>query len=80
MRRRYQGNTDIRGLRDGPASTMPATLRDLAAAALSGPGAAADTATYLGIAVAARITRAVSPPAGWARDESSRERATTSSA
>jgi hypothetical protein len=78
MRRRYQGNTDIRGLRDGPASTVAATLRDLAAVARSGPGAAADTAAYLGIAVAGRMTRAVSPPAGWARDESSRERVTSS--
>jgi len=78
MRRRYQGNTDIRGLRDGPASTMPSTLRGLAAVALSGPGAAADTATFLGVAAAARITRAVSPPAGWSRDESSRERVMTS--
>ena len=78
MRRRYQGNTDLRGLRDGPASTTHSTLRGLAAAALSGPGAAADTATFLGVAAAARITRAFSPPAGWSRDESSRERVMTS--
>jgi glycosyltransferase involved in cell wall biosynthesis len=78
MRRRYQGNADLRGGQDGPASTVSATLRDLAAVARSSPRAAADTATYLGIAVVGRITRAVSPPAGWARDESSRVKAITS--
>jgi glycosyltransferase involved in cell wall biosynthesis len=78
MRRRYQGNTDLRGPADGPASTVSATLRSLAAAALSGPGAAADTAAFLGIVAAARITRAISPPAGWERDESSREKVMTS--
>ena len=77
LRRRYQGNTDIRNLPGGPASTVLSTLRGLATAAVSSPGAMADTAIFLGIVTVVRITRAVSPPDGWIRDESSRESALT---
>jgi Glycosyl transferase family 2 len=72
LRRRYQGNTDIRALPDGPASTAPSIVRSLGAAAISDFGAAVDTAAFLGIAAAVRISRTVSPPVGWARDDSSR--------
>ena len=77
LRRRHQGNVDIRNLPDGPPSTLLSTIRGLVAAAMSGPNAAVDTATFMGIATAVRITRAISPPAGWGRDESSREGAMT---
>jgi hypothetical protein len=76
LRRRHQGNKDIRALPEGPPSTTHSTLRALGAAAVSDFGVAAetavDTATFLGMAAAVRISRAVSPPVGWARDDSSR--------
>ncbi len=77
LRRRYQGNVEIRGLPDHPESTLRSTLRGLAVTAASGPTAAVDAATFMGIAAAVRITRLISPPVGWARDESSREAAVT---
>lgn len=77
LRRRYQGNVEIRGLPDHPGSTMPATLHDLAVTATSGPSAAVDAATFMAIAAAVRVTRLLSPPVGWSRDESSREAAVT---
>jgi hypothetical protein len=76
LRRRYQGNTDIRALPDGPESSARSTLRSLGAAAISDLGAAMDTAvdatTFLGMAAAVRISRAISAPVGWNRDDSSR--------
>ena len=77
LRRRHQGNVDIRNLPDGPRSTVLATVRSLVVAAMSGPNAAVDTVIFMGIAAAVRITRAISPPAGWTRDVSSREGAMT---
>jgi hypothetical protein len=78
LRRRYQGNVEIHSIPDHPKSTVRSTLHDLAVTAASGPGAAVDAATFMGIAAAVRITRLLSPPAGWARDESSREAAAAS--
>lgn len=72
LRRMYCGNAENRALPDGQQTTASSTVRGLIVAAMSGPGVAADAAAYLGIAVAARITLAISPPGRWARDESSR--------
>lgn len=77
LRRRYQGNVEIHGLRDAPESTILSTLRDLTVMAASSPSATADAAVYLAIVAAVRITRAVSPPSGWSRDNSSRQTAMT---
>jgi hypothetical protein len=78
-RRRYTGNVQIRGLPDGPPSTAPSTLHGLTSAARSGPGAAMDALVFAGIAAAVRMSIAVSPPAGWSRDESSRVQSLTTS-
>jgi glycosyltransferase involved in cell wall biosynthesis len=72
LRRAYQGNAEIRHLPDGQESTATSTLHGVLAAAASRPWLTVDAAAYLGIAVAARITLALSPPGRWSRDESSR--------
>jgi hypothetical protein len=71
-RRRYKGNVEIRSLRDGPSSTAPSTFHGLTSAARSGPSAAMDALVFAGIAATVRFSIAVSPPAKWSRDESSR--------
>jgi glycosyltransferase involved in cell wall biosynthesis len=73
LRRTYRGNEENRSLTGDPASTTHSTLRGLAAAAAKGPRSALDTAAYLGIATAARVTLAARTPAGWERDDSSRD-------
>jgi Glycosyl transferase family 2 len=73
LRRAYQGNAENRTLPDGRGSTTQSTARGLLSAAVSRPGIAVAAATYLAIAVAARLTLRLSPPANWGRDESSRE-------
>jgi hypothetical protein len=72
LRRAYQGNAEIHQLPDAQESTATSTLHDLVAAVGSRPWLAVDVSAYLGIAIAARITLALSPPTRWARDESSR--------
>jgi Glycosyl transferase family 2 len=75
LRRSYQGNAENRDL---PASTAPRTsttfsaVRDLARLALAEPGRAVDVATYAALAVAARLTLAITSPTAWERDSSSR--------
>ena len=71
-RRRRKGNVDLRTLPDGPPSTVTSTLHSLFSTAMSGPDAVMDTLVFLGIGAIVRISVAISPPAGWSRDESSR--------
>jgi hypothetical protein len=71
LTRMYQGNRENRVCRL-QVSTTQSTFRGLVAASLSGPSVAVDAATYLGIAVTARVILQILPPAKWARDESSR--------
>jgi glycosyltransferase involved in cell wall biosynthesis len=78
LRRRYLGNVQIQDLPEPPEPTAQSTLRNLIAMVMSSPGAAVDTAVFLAIVTAVRITLRLSPPAGWNRDESSRIPATTS--
>jgi hypothetical protein len=71
-RRSHKGNVDLRGLPDGPPSTVSSTLHSLLSTAVSGLDAAMDTLVFLGIRAIVRISVAIFPPAGWSRDESSR--------
>jgi hypothetical protein len=71
-RRRRKGNSEIRSLPDGPPSTASSTVHNLLSTARSGPGAAMDTLVFFAFAIILRISVAVSPPAGWSRDQSSR--------
>jgi hypothetical protein len=72
LRRRRKGNADLRALPGGPPSTAHSTIRSLLSTAVSGLDATIDTLVFLGIATIVRISVAISPPAGWSRDESSR--------
>ena len=72
VRRRRKGNVDIYSLSDGPPSTSSSTVRTLLSTAASGPKAAVDSLFFFAFAILVRISVAVSPPAGWSRDESSR--------
>jgi hypothetical protein len=76
LRRTYQGNAENRSASEESTGTASSTLRSLARAVGTSPGCAADAAVYAGIAVAARLTLAVSAPTQWGRDKSSREAAT----
>lgn len=78
VRRRRKGNVDIYSLPDGPSRTSSSTVRTLLSTAVSGPGPAVDTLFFFAFAVIVRISVAVSPPAGWSRDESSRPEMTRS--
>jgi hypothetical protein len=73
LRRTYQGNWQNQGLTDRQDGTAPSTARGLIAAAKAQPGVGRDVAVYLAVAAIARLALAVSPPAKWSRDESSRE-------
>jgi glycosyltransferase involved in cell wall biosynthesis len=75
-RRRRKGNAAVCSLPDGPQSTASSTIRNLLAAAVSGPVSALDVLFYFVFAIILRISVIVSPPSGWSRDESSRSKTT----
>jgi len=75
MRRINKGNTENRTLRTLPSeqsATAPSTVRELVRLALSRPVKMLDVATYMVLAVVARVSLAIAPAAAWERDNSSR--------
>lgn len=73
LRRTYQGNAENKDLSSAASTTTTSTVRDLARAARTQPHSAVDVAAYLTLAALARLTLVVAAPAGWERDNSSRE-------
>ena len=78
VRRRRKGNVDIYSLPNGPRGTSSSTVRILLSTAASRPAAVADTLFFFAFATIVRISVAISPPAGWSRDDSSRAEKTKS--
>lgn len=72
LRRRKQGDIQLRSLHKRASNTLPSTLRSLISMAVSGPSPAVDALVFGAIAAAVRASIVVYPPKGWARDESSR--------
>jgi hypothetical protein len=72
VRRRRKGNVDLNSFPGDSETTTSSTVTTLLSAARSGPAAAIDALFFFAFAVVVRISVAVSPPAGWSRDDSSR--------
>jgi glycosyltransferase involved in cell wall biosynthesis len=75
LRRTYQGNAENRVLREPsaqPPETTPSTVHDLLRLAGTSPLRAADVATYVSLALFARVTLSVAAPRSWERDNGSR--------
>ncbi len=75
LRRTYQGNAQNRAAVAAGEDTSTSTFRELAKVGLTDPRRALDVMIYLSLAVIARLTLRVAPPASWERDNSSRETA-----
>jgi hypothetical protein len=75
MRRINKGNTENRAhptLSSEQSSTAPSTVRALGRLTLAQPMRTVDVATFMALAVIARVSLAVAPAAAWERDNSSR--------
>jgi glycosyltransferase involved in cell wall biosynthesis len=75
MRRINKGNTENRAhptLSSEQSSTAPSTVHALARLTLTRPMRMVDVATYMTLAVIARVSLAMAPAAAWERDNSSR--------
>lgn len=72
LRRVGHGNAEHHALTPAAERTAGGTVRGLLTAALARPAAAPDVAVYLAVTALARLSLRLAPPAGWARDTSSR--------
>lgn len=72
LRRVRQGNAEHHALTPAARRTAGGTVRGLLKAAAARPATAPDVAVYLAVTMLARVTCRLAPPAGWARDASSR--------
>jgi hypothetical protein len=71
-RRRKKGDVELRALSGAATDTAHSTIRSLLSMAVSGPRSSLDALVFAAIATIVRVSVALSSPAGWSRDESSR--------